>query len=306
MKHRVEITVKKPANQKGKRKPAPRPLIRTGDSPDVLSRRKAGGITVYDLGWLLNGTSLLHQRLNADKSSVTSMQVESAYDDLDNDILGGGSPFTRFKKFEKTNVVSNTVKVRFTMDAVDYEDYPENLTQWSGSTLKISADAAATLKLVLDLGHPLYRNFDPIDGGDKITNLPDVSAPSVTFQPSATMKIGLMPVIASQRLEVTSTPSGNNLILNRFISILPRASFPPDFPNDWGAGSFDQYTDICKSVPNARAFEDTAGFPPIPLSAFPGASYSIATGFPIGNNSPTDSLVAIVESNETFYFWQTF
>lgn len=55
MKHRIEITIKKPANQKAKRRPAPRPLIRTGDSPDVLSRRKGRFVNFYDLGQITNG-----------------------------------------------------------------------------------------------------------------------------------------------------------------------------------------------------------------------------------------------------------
>lgn len=304
MKHRLEITVNNKSDKRKHRKASPRPLIEKGGSPDVLSRRKTGGITVYDLGWLLNGTSLLHQKLNADRTTIATPQIQDAYDGLDADILGGDSPFTRFKKLEKNNVVANTVRVRFTQDSIDYEDYPANLSQWMGTTLNIKQDAAASLRLVLDTGHPLYRNFDPTDG--KVTNLPSFGAASVTFLPSKSMQIGLMPTIALQNMEVSPLPTGDDLILNNFISIIPRALIPNDFPHDWTAATFAQWTAICKSTVNARAFENSLGLPLIPLADFPGSSYSVVKGFVNGGNSPAGSLTAIVRSNGLlFYFWQT-
>ena len=208
MKTRIEITVKKPANQKGKRKPTPRPLIRTGSSPDVLSRRKTGA-GFYDVGQIPMGGGwttfdwILHR--NAYNTGPDQIPQTESFD------LSGGTPshnanFTALDlaDLRQRRPIKRTESDFYglTISADSLPDLPLNSAgNWNGNKPVIPANyyQQSTFAITSNNERPaLFAKNIQLKGGTdiKITATNNYSDPAAAFTPTPTDTYYLIPIPA--------------------------------------------------------------------------------------------------------------
>ena len=208
-KHRIEITVKPKADKsKGKHKSPPRPLIRTGDSPDVLSRRAKSGIRLFDLGQRRSGSTWTSIDLQiaptlAGGSGVMPPSIRSPllsdFQAIDNTILGtSGNWSSIFRPISKGGPLEANAKI--TASAPSFggaflPNLPANV--WTSGGLKVTA-SDLTAGVYIENLTGFAESIQLIDNGTyKITALPDFTSPSIPFVPALVMDVFLVPALTS-------------------------------------------------------------------------------------------------------------
>jgi len=204
-KYKVEITVKPKSDKRKKRKSPPRPLIRTGDSPDVLSRRTNPGIRLFDLGQRRSSSGwesidvqiapTLDGGTGIDDPSIRAVQL-SDYQAVDNDFLGTTGNWTGiFRQITKGGLDANS---RISASAPSFGSgllTALPATVWTSGGLKVtSSDLTAGVQIQNSNG--FVEPVTLIDNGTyKITALPDFAASSVAFTPTKRMDVFLVPAL---------------------------------------------------------------------------------------------------------------
>lgn len=209
MKTRIEITLKPKADKQKKRKSPPRPLIRTGSSPDVLSRRKGGFIRFYDMGQVSNGSGgYLDTNFQITTAPIPSGNAQNAapltvtdYDNRDAPLLAAptGQWMSRFRRIDK-----GTVSVKYNINAQfgAFDDALDNLSQWTGNGLKVEqADLDTGLLVGGAANNPFFDIVKLLNGetNQKITATPAYADSAVAFTPSPRMDVFFPPVLVFMR-----------------------------------------------------------------------------------------------------------
>lgn len=271
-KHRIEITVKPKADKQKKRKSPPRPLVRTGGSPDVLSRREGGYINFYDMAQISNGSGFdeaFYSANNAPQNAGGDTQSAAAMSVLDfngRDIPLLAIPTNQWNsKFRK--VTKGTLSTKYAIRAAfgASNDVLDALPEWTATGLKLSqSDLNAGVRIGgsdlanigdNDVSNKFFYSITLLDGQSniKITASANYASSSVAFTPSQRMDVFFPPRFVFMRGSVINSTFGDKWHYG---------DINVTFPRRFGINT----TDI---------FEDGGPADPSP----PAASLSLSSGF---------------------------